>query len=470
MIYALYLLAGLAIGAAITWVIASARVTKSMAAKVEEANLRANSADIQSSNMQGVIEELRRQIARAAEDFETLRTRMAAEQEAKVKAETQLAETILRLEEEKKTLDQAKSKLIDSFKAIAGDTLNESTAAFLRLAKETFDKTIIDAKGDLGARQEAIQGLVKPLSESLKQFDEHIRSIEKSRQEGYTSLTEQLKSVSETQQQLKVETSNLVTALRRPEVRGRWGELTLRRVVELSGMSPHCDFDEQVSVDTEQGRQRPDMIVNMPADRQIVVDSKAPLDAYLDAIKANTEEERRTAMARHAAQVRNHMDTLSSKSYWEQFTRAPEFVVMFIAGESFFSAAVEVDNALTEDALQKHVVLATPATLIALLRAVAYGWRQQEITQNIQAISELGKQLYERVSMLAEHFNDIGKNLEKATEAYNKGVGSLETRVLVSARKFKDLGITSGKEIPAAETIQTTARLPVIELNAEDKS
>ncbi len=462
MLYALSVLAGLIIGASTAWLIASTKAIKNMTSKVDDANRRANLAEVGSSNMKGTVDELRKQITKAAEDFEVLRLKMEAEHGAKIKAETQLSETILRLTEEKKLLDEAKTKLLDAFKATAGDTLNDSTNNFLKLANETFNKILNDAKGDLNVRQEALQGLVKPLSESLRQFDEHVRAIEKSRQDGYSSLTEQLKSVSETQQQLRVETSNLVSALRRPEVRGRWGELTLRRVVELAGMSKHCDFCEQVSVDTEDGRKRPDMVVNLPFDRQVVVDSKAPMDAYIDAIKANTEEERKSAMERHASQVRSHMDKLSSKGYWDQFTKAPEFVVMFVAGESFFGAAVEVDTALMEDALQKHVVMATPATLIALLRAVAYGWHQQEITQNAQAISELGKQLFERMSILSEHITDIGNALKKANESYNKSVSSLETRVLASARKFKDLGITAGKDkdILTPETIQISPRLP----------
>jgi DNA recombination protein RmuC len=458
MLIALSVLGGLLVGACVAWYITSTRVTKNMTAVVEAANHRANTAESGAAALQATVEELRQQLVNTAKDFETLRSKMEAEQGARVKAETQLSETILRLNEERKVLEEAKIKFIDAFKAVAGDTLNESTTAFLKLAKESFDKIMTDAKGDMGIRHEAFQGLVKPLSESLKQFNEHIREIEKSRQESYAGLTEQLKGVSQTQQQLRIETANLVTALRRPEVRGRWGELTLRRVVELSGMSKHCDFGEQVSVDTENGRQRPDMIVNLPSDRQIVVDSKAPIDAYIDATQAGTEEQRKSAMERHATQVRGHMDKLASKTYWDQFAKAPEFVVMFIAGESFFGAAVEIDSAIMEDALQKHIVIATPATLIALLRAVAYGWRQEQIAENAQTISELGKQLFERMSILAEYIDNIGRSLEKATEAYNKSVSSLETRVLTSARRFKDLGISSSKEIPLIETLQIIPR------------
>jgi DNA recombination protein RmuC len=454
MMYAISVITGLLVGGCLAWVITSRRI-----ATVE------NNA----SAIRGKLEELQKQAAKSIIDLDELRIELKSEQAAKVKAETQLTETIVRLEDEKRILEDAKTKLLDAFKAIASDTLNSNTASFMTLAKETFDKVLIDAKGDLGVRHEAIQGLVKPLSESLKQFDEHVRTIEKSRQEAYAGLSEQLKGVSETQQLLKTETNNLVTALRRPEVRGRWGELTLKRVVELAGMSPHCDFCEQVSVDTEEGRQRPDMIVNLPDDRQIVVDSKAPLDAYIDVTQANSEETRKTSMSRHAKQVRDHMEKLASKSYWNQFIKAPEFVVMFVAGESFFGAAVEVDSTLMEDALQKRVVIATPATLIALLRAIAYGWRQEQITENAQEISELGKQLFERMTIFVDHVVNIGKGIEKATESYNKAVGSLESRVLISARRFNELGVAPGKEIPVIDTIQVMPRSPNIKLQKEDK-
>jgi len=447
MMYGISVIAGLLVGGCVAWLIAVHR---------------ASTAENNASVARGKSEELQKQIDQSTNDFIAFRIELKSEQAAKVKAETQLADTILRLEDEKKILEDAKTKLLDAFKAVASDTLNSSTTSFMTLAKETFDKVLTEAKGDLGVRHEAIQGLVKPLSESLKQFDEHVRTIEKSRQEAYAGLSEQLKGVSETQQMLRTETSNLVTALRRPEVRGRWGELTLKRVVELAGMSPHCDFCEQVSVDTEEGRQRPDMIVNLPDDRQIVVDSKAPLDAYIDVTQANSEETRKSSMSRHAKQVRDHMEKLASKSYWSQFSKAPEFVVMFVAGESFFGAAVEIDSNLMEDALQKHVVIATPATLIALLRAVAYGWRQEQISENAQEISELGKQLFERMTTFVDHVVNIGKGIEKATDSYNKAVGSLESRVLISARRFNELGVTPGKDIPVVEPIQIMPRSPTV--------
>ncbi len=455
---ALCALAGLVIIGSLAWLIASMRVTKSLTTKMEESERRANTAEGRASGLEGTIEELRGQSQKASDDFTRLREQWASESSARVKAETRLAETVRRLEEEKKLLDDAKAKLTDTFKALAGDTLNNNTTAFLKLAKETLDKVLTDAKGDLGKRQEAIQGMVKPLSESITKFDEHVRTIEKNRQEAYSGLTEHLKGLSTSQQQLQKETASLVTALRKPQVRGRWGEMTLRRVVELAGMSDHCDFSEQVTALTEEGRFRPDLIVRLPAEREIVVDAKVSLDAYLDATAADSEDARKEAMARHAAQVRSHMNALAQKQYWAQFTNAPEFVVMFIPGESFFGAAVDADRNLIEDGLEKSVVLATPTTLIALLRAVAYGWRQEQVAKNAQEISDLGRQLYERMRNLAEHIGDIGKGLEKANTSYNNAVGSMEARVLPAARRFKDLGAAPGAEVPSVQSIKTTPR------------
>lgn len=468
MIYTLCVLAGLAIGGLAAWLIASARVTKALTAQADEAQRRASTAEGRALASEATIAELRAQSHQASAECATLRDQLTAESRARVKAETQLAEAVQRLENEKKLLDDAKAALTDAFKALAGDTLNNSTTAFLKLAKETLERVLADARGDLGKRQEAIQGLVKPLAESINRFEEHVRTIEKNRQEAYSGLTEYVKLLAAGQQQLQRETANLVTALRKPQVRGRWGEMTLRRVVELAGMSDHCDFTEQVTSSAEETRLRPDLVVRLPAEREIVVDAKVSLDAYLDATAADSDDARQEAMTRHATQVRTHMNALADKRYWAQFTRAPEFVVMFIPGESFFGAAVDADRRLIEDALERRVVLATPTTLIALLRAVAYGWRQEQVARNAQAISDLGRQLYERMRILAEYVSDIGKGLEKASAAYNSAVGSIEARVLPAARRFKDLGAAPGAELPSLQPIATAPRaLAVPELGRD---
>lgn len=458
----LHFIAGLSLGAAVfaalAWVLAYARARARYSGRTEEAERRTAAAELRAGALEATSAELRSRAKSLEEDTERLRSRLEEERGSKVRAETELKGALVRLEEERKTLEDAKSRLSDAFKALAGDVLGKSSESFLRLAKESFDRILAEARGDIGKRQQAIDGLVKPLADSLQKFDEHVRGLEKSRQEAYTNISEHIKALTSTQEQLQKETAGLVAALRTPQVRGRWGELTLKRVVELAGMSEHCDFTEQVSVNTESGRQRPDLIVHLPGERQIVVDAKVALYAFLDAVSATSEDQRGEALLRHAAQIRAHMTALSGKAYWEQFQHAPEFVVMFIPGESFFAAAADADRRLIEDALDRKVVLATPATLIALIRAVAYGWRQEQMARNTQDISNLGKQLYERMRTLAEHIAEIGGGLEKATVSYNKAVASLETRIMPSARRFKDLGAVTGDDIPELSTLDAAPR------------
>jgi DNA recombination protein RmuC len=371
-----------------------------------------------------------------------------AEREQRIAAETRQQEIEKQLAAQAGLVEEAKRQLGDTFKALSSDVLQASGQAIVERARQT----------------------VEPLHDMLKRYEDYLREVEAARQQAYGSLDQQLKSLAASEQQLQRETSHLVSALRQPQVRGRWGELTLHRVVELAGLSEHCDYLEQPTAMGESGRLRPDMIVNLPAGRQIVVDAKCSLDAYLSATEATDEAARKTCLARHCQQLRDHMNALAQKGYWDQFSSTPEFVVMFVPGESFLAAAAELDANLIEDGLQKKVLLASPINLIALLRSVAYGWRQEQIAENALQISELGRQLYDRVRTFAGHLSDVGKRLDSAAESFNRAVGSLESRVLPTARRFRELGAATGAELPELEQVDTKARELVAPEAAEDQA
>lgn len=348
----------------------------------------------------------------------------------------------------------------EKFKGISLNALKESHALFLQLAGSTLEKFHEKAKGELEQKHQGIGELLKPVKESLEKFDTKINELEKARIGAYASIKEQVGSLMESQKALRLETTNLVTALRAPHVRGRWGEIQLKRVVELAGMLNHCDFFEQASVTESEQRFRPDMRVLLPGGRNIIVDAKAPLAAYLEAIETPDEEVRKAKMKDHARQIRAHMLALGRKAYWDQFQPTPEFVVLFLPAETFFSAALEHDPSLIEGGVEEKVILATPTTLIALLKSIAYGWRQESLSQNAEQISALGRDLYKRIADMGGHFGKVGKSLESAVEAYNKTLGSFESRVLVSARRFKDLESTGAeKEIESIEPIEKGVRL-----------
>jgi DNA recombination protein RmuC len=442
----LFLVAGVVLGAVVAWLALRARSAS------REARLSLLDVDLT---------EARAQLAAQQTTKADLLAR-AAGLEATLAHERQASREKLAI------LDQATGQLREAFDSLAAKALQSNNQAFLELARTSLEKFQNGAKSDLEARQKAVETLVTPIEKSLTNFDHKIQQIEKDRIDAYGELRGQVQSLISSQKDLQSETGNLVKALRTPSVRGRWGEIQLRRVVEIAGMLPYCDFAEQETVNTSEGRLRPDLIVKLPGGKNVVVDAKTPLQAYLEAIDAPDDELRRAKLVVHARQVSDHMEKLGQKSYWEQFEASPEFVVMFLPGETFFSAALEQDPGLIEQGVAQRVIPASPTTLIALLKAVAYGWNQEKLARNAHEISVLGKDLHDRLRSLAVHMESVGKGLDRAVECYNKAVGTLENRVMVSARRFAELGAPVTEEIPEIEPIETTTRNLALEWDEED--
>lgn len=422
----------LLVGAALAWLVAGKRL-----ARLEE---RARQREEENGRLQS------EQAAALAES-----SRLGA---LNHEARSELAAERAAAGEKIRALTEAHERLTSEFKALSADALRANNESFLKLAQSTFEKLQESAKGDLSARQQAIDGMVKPLKESLERVDSKIGEIEKARANAYGQLSEQLKSLGTAQTMLQAEAAKLTTALRSTTTAGTWGELQLRRVVEMSGMSSYCDFTEQESVNGF----RPDLVVRLPGGQQVVVDAKAPNDAYREAAIATDETVRSAKLTEHATRVRAHIDALGAKSYWEQFQPSPEFVVLFMPGDQFLSGALQADPTLIDRAIARKVLLATPATLIALLKATAYGWRQESASRNAEAIADLGRQLYDRATAFAEHLEKIGRGLESASKSYNAAVGSFEGSLIPGARKFVELGAKGSRELESPLIIETPIR------------
>lgn len=378
-------------------------------------------------------------------------------------SQTQLQEQQQATDEKLRLLNQARQQLIESFKVLSAEALQTNNETFLNLAQTKLGQFHTQSSSELLQRQQAIDGLVQPLRSSLTKVETYLQDLERNRISAYSQLSEQITQLATGQLQLQTETSNLTKALRAPNVRGRWGEIQLKRVVEIAGMIEHCDFIQQVNV--ANSALRPDMVVQLPQQRRIVIDAKAPLAAYLEALDATDETLRLTKLKEHAQQVRRHVQQLGQKAYWDQFQSSPEFVVLFLPGEIFFSAALEQDPSLIEAGIAQRVILATPTTLIALLKAVAYGWQQNAVTENAQQICNLGRELYERIRVFTGHLQKMRRGLDTTIDTFNKAVGSLESRVLVSARKFKTLGAGTGDDLNIIEPIDRLPR-PIQPLEA----
>lgn len=451
---------GVVSGLIVGWLLASLAKAKYFANKFREIENKAFGSD-------RTIEEIRRQLQEKDERNNKLSEMFSNEQSAKVRAETQLAEARSNIEEQKELIDEATKKLKDTFEALSSAALKSNNQAFLELAKSSLEKYVSDSKGDLEKRQDAIDKMIIPLKEELEKYDKNIKSLEASRKEAYGELKEQLANMKDMEGKLQKETNALVTALKTSQVRGKYGEIGLKRVVEFAGMSKFCDFEEQVSKTTEEGYVRPDLIVKLPGNRTVIIDAKVPLLAYMQAFETTEDTAREGFLKQHAKAVREHLKILSSKTYWSQFKETPDFVVLYMQIESSFGAALEVDRNLIEDGLTNQIIFATPTTLITLLRTVAYSWYQEKVTENSKKIWETGVELFNRITILIEYLTNVGEGLKSAVDSYNKAISSLETRFIPQVKKLKELGAAnSSKELPEIQAIDIPIKSPP-EINEE---
>lgn len=413
-------------------------------ARADEGNKRLSDVQARAAERESALARVQQELAAVQQE----RARFAAELEGERKSAV----------EKLALLQDTETKLREAFSALSSEALSRNNLSFLDLARTQLSEFQQTARQDLDGRHKAIEDLVQPLKASLTQVDTKLQQVEQNRVGSHSALSEQLRSLSVAQQTLQTETGRLVQALRSPNVRGQWGELQLRRVVEAAGMLEYCDFDLKESATTDGNRLTPDMIVRLPGGKNVIVDAKVPSSAYLDAMEAEGDAARDAKLRDHARQVRDHVIRLGNKAYWSHFQPAPDLVIMFVPGETLLGAALQSDPSLLEFSLGRSVMLASPLTLIALLRAVAYGWQQENVAKNAQEISDLGRQLYDRIRIMAEHFEDVARGLTRSVEAYNKAVGSLESRVLVTARRLKDKGVTAPDELPDLESIDHTPR------------